>query len=339
MIEERDLDAAVTAGVLDAATRERLVTFTRDLRRGAAGPDDEQFRLLTGFNDIFVTIAIGLLLFAVGAIGGGLSPVVGAAGVAAASWGLAEYFTRMRRMALPSITLLLAFVLAIFVCGLVLFTGGTSFNNASGGSPGIVAAAAVAAGAAWLHWRRFMVPITAAAGAGALVMMAVAVTGVASHTQTAMLLTLLGSGLAVFALAMWFDTRDRARVTRRTDVAFWLHLLAAPLIVHPVFTLAGLTQSDAGGGAALIVILAYCALTIVALAIDRRALLVSALFYVIYAIQHLVGQGDLSASFGVTALVIGLFLVLLSAAWRPIRARVLALLPGGVAARLPASAV
>ncbi len=36
MIEERDLDAAVTAGILDAATRERLVAFTREHRRGAA---------------------------------------------------------------------------------------------------------------------------------------------------------------------------------------------------------------------------------------------------------------------------------------------------------------
>jgi hypothetical protein len=42
-----------------------------------------------------------------------------------------------------------------------------------------------------------------------------------------------------------------------------------------------------------------------------------------------------SESFGLTALVIGLFLVLLSAAWRPVRGAVLNLLPAGLRARLP----
>jgi hypothetical protein len=31
---------------------------------------------------------------------------------------------------------------------------------------------------------------------------------------------------------MWWDSSDRARLTRRSDVAFWLHLLAAPMIVQ-----------------------------------------------------------------------------------------------------------
>ena len=55
-----------------------------------------------------------------------------------------------------------------------------------------------------------------------------------------------------------------------------VHLLAAPMIVHPVFTLLGLTTAGydrrrPGGHRALF------ALGITALAIDRRALLVSAL--------------------------------------------------------------
>jgi len=341
MIEERDLDAAVTAGILDAATRERLVVFARTHRQGAAGPDEEQFRLLTGFNDIFVTIAIGLLLFAVGSLGGAITPVLGAIGVAAASWGLAEYFTRQRRMALPSIALLLTFVSAVFATVLSATTGSASFAAANGASIGLIAAAAVAVGAAVLHWRRFNVPITAAAGAAALVGTITAAIAFVHGSSDLILLTLFICGLAVFALAMWFDTRDRARVTRRTDVAFWLHLLAAPLIVHPVFKLAGLLQPDAEAGAAVAVIAVYAALTLIALAIDRRALLVSALFYVIYAIQALVTAGDsgIAASFGITALVIGLFLVLLSAAWRPIRVRVLAFLPGSMSVRLPVAAV
>ncbi len=348
MIEQRDLDAAVGAGVIDAATATRLVDFTRDYRRGVAGPDEESFRLLTGFNDIFVTIALGLLLFALGTLGGRVAPAVGAALVAAASWVLAEYFTRQRRMALPSIALLLAFVGGVFGVGVTLFgvddasrTATVAFGRgASSGFPGAMgfaAAAALAAIAAFAHWRRFHVPITVAAGAAAVAGLALAlVSAVAVVAPNVMLVLILVAGLAIFALAMTFDARDRARVTRWSDVAFWLHLLAAPMIVHPVFALAGLLKGTPAPGAAVAVVLVYVALTLVALAIDRRALLVSALGYVIYAIQALVSAGGaLDTSLALTALVIGGFLVLLSAAWRPVRAIVVTRLPAGVTSRLP----
>lgn len=343
MIDDRDLDAAVAAGVLDAPTRLKLVQFARDYRRGEAGADEEQFRLLTGFNDIFVSIAIGLVLFAVGALGGLIAPALGAVAVAATSWGLAEYFTRVRRMALPSIFLLLTFVAATMAALVALLTGSPSFEFGHGVAPGfgVVGAAALTAVAAWLHWRRFMVPITVAAGVGALVVMVLVSLGIAtgSALPNTLLLATAVCGLAVFGLAMWADSRDRARVTRWSDVAFWLHLLAAPLIVHPVFALAGLMNATPAPGAAVVVVLVYVVLTVVAVAIDRRALLVSALGYVIYAVQALLaGGGALSASFGTTALVIGVFLVALSAGWRPIRARVLALLPDGMRGRLPAAA-
>ena len=144
MIEERDLDAAVAAGVLDAATRERLVTFARDHRRGMAGPDEESFRLLTGFNDIFVTIAVGLLLFAVGSLGGLFAAGWSARSlVAALSWGLAEYFTpAAKRMALPSIVLLLTFVGGVMTACTVLTSLG--FMRRSGSTATPLSAGAVA---------------------------------------------------------------------------------------------------------------------------------------------------------------------------------------------------
>ncbi|MBV8972743.1 MAG: hypothetical protein JO290_10675 [Sphingomonadaceae bacterium] len=358
MIEQSDLNAAVGAGVIDAGTAARLVAFARDHRRGVAGPDEESFRLLTGFNDIFVTIAIGLLLFALGALGGRVAPAIGAALVAAASWGLAEYFTRVRRMALPSIALLLAFVGGVFwttvrvfaiynqagaVRALQFATVGTGDTGGAPGMIGFAVAAAAAALAAFAHWRRFHVPITVAAGAAAVagLLLALAVTAGIADGRVLLVIAFV-AGIAVFALAMHFDARDRARVTRWSDVAFWLHLLAAPMIVHPLFALTGLTggAADASAGAAAVVILVYVALAVVALAIDRRALLVSALAYVIYAIQALVAAGGaLDLSLALTALVIGSFLVLLSAAWRSIRARVLAVLPGTLTARLPAATV
>lgn len=345
MIEERDLDAAVSAGILDAATREKLVVFSRAHRRGEAGADEEQFRLLTGFNDIFVTIAVGLLLTAVASLGGSISPVFGAIGASAIAWILAEYFTKIKRMALPSIALLLAFVGGVFASTIVLLVSATATEAQSGPTPWAFAVAGAAAAiAAWLHWRRFMVPITVAAGAAALTALVVAgvVMAIGGSEQVnlngqTMLQTVAICGVGVFSLAMWFDAQDRARVTRLADVAFWLHLLAAPMIIHPVITMTGLTTPGAGPNAAIIVILVYLGLTFLAIAIDRRALLVSALAYVIFAIERLLSSGDqgLGNSGGLTTLVLGVFLVLLSAAWRPIRARVVAMLPASITNRLP----
>ncbi len=143
-------------------------------------------------------------------------------------------------------------------------------------------------------------------------------------------------GIGVFLFAMWWDGSDRARLTRRADVAFWLHLLAAPMIVHPVFTLLGLTGGHASIGEGLAVVVLYIVLGITALAIDRRALLVSALAYVLYALQALFREfGAVELNIALTALLIGSALLLLSAYWHQARAAIVRPLPGSLRERLP----
>src|SRR5258705_9694894 len=68
MYSQQELDDAVASGVVsvDAANALRAHIETQ---RSTAIPDEEQFRLITGFNDIFVSIAAAILLFAVGWIG------------------------------------------------------------------------------------------------------------------------------------------------------------------------------------------------------------------------------------------------------------------------------
>jgi hypothetical protein len=135
---------------------------------------------------------------------------------------------------------------------------------------------------------------------------------------------------------MWWDASDRARLTRRSDVAFWLHLLAAPMIVHPVFTLLGLNDGNATIGEGLVVVLLYVALGLTALAIDRRALLVSALAYVLYALTELFKQfGAVELNVALTALVIGSALLLLSAFWHQARRTIVQPLPESLRDRLP----
>jgi len=347
MYSEADIDAAIAAGALshDAAA---------GLRRHVAGEavspavDEEHFRLLTGFNDIFVAIAAVLLLSALMWIGASFGDIqrgppspVGPILVAAASWGLAEFFTRRRRMALPSIVLLLAFVGGIFAtCALTAaniipqerFDDNVPlFALVLGGS-----AAAAAAGAG-LHWRRFRVPITVAAGAVALVGSVIGLSlSAVSDPQPLLLPLMFIGGLALFGLAMWWDMSDRERMTRRSDVAFWLHLAAAPMIAHSVFNGLGVFDGSVDVGTASGVLALYVLFAIVALAIDRRALLVSSLVYVLYAMRSLFAEfGAIELNVALTGLVIGSALLMLSAFWHPIRRAVVGGLPEGTRRYLP----
>lgn len=318
MYSDEELDSAVAAQVLSAQSADAFRAFVAQ-RRHTAIEDEESFRLLTGFNDIFVVIAIGLLLMSLGGLGGTVAPGAGALLVALAAWALAEYFTRRRRMALPSIVLLLSFVGGVFAATLAAF----------GGDLAPIFASAAAALAAWAHWQRFRVPITVAAGAAAVVAIGVSTLLRAIPSGEHWLLPLMFcAGLLVFGWALRWDLSDRDRQTRRSDVAFWLHLLAAPLLVHPVF---GAMQrlDDHALAQTLLVLGVYLALGVVSLAINRRALMVSALSYVLFAFTSLLREsGVVSLSFTLTALVIGSALLLLSAFWHPCRTAVLQWLPG-----------
>ncbi|TPG42359.1 hypothetical protein EAH79_00125 [Sphingomonas koreensis] len=335
MYSESDIDGAVAAGVVP---RDVATAFRNHVAAGRFAPavDEEHFRLLTGFNDIFVTIAIALLLAAVAQIGSSITEALGGAFVAATSWGLAEYFTRHRRMALPSIVLLLAFVggVAATMVGALVHINPDVPDRVNA----LIAAggALVTAGAAWLHWRRFAVPITIAAGALAVVGLVIALALVAFPAiKGSIYPLLLVGGVAVFVVAMRWDMTDRERQTRRADVAFWLHLAAAPLIAHPVFQMLGVFDADVGIGTAVIVLALYLVFAFVALAVDRRALLVSSLVYVLYAmfaVFRSAGAVELSSAF--TALVIGSALLTLSAFWHPMRRMVVGTL-GDLANRLP----
>ena len=220
-------------------------------------------------------------------------------------------------MALPSILLLLAFVGGVLVTSAFLLAqiiGPDRFNDNGqllGATVGGVSAA-IAAVAAWLHWRRFHVPITVAAGAAAVagiflaIVIAILQPGDGESAKNIILGFVLLLGIGVFLFAMWWDASDRARTTRRSDVAFWLHLLAAPMIAHPIFTLLGLNNGSVSTGEALIVVGLYVLFGLTALAIDRRALLVSALAYVLYALTELFKQfGAVELNVALTALIIG----------------------------------
>ncbi len=320
MISEDNIQSAIAAGILDEATAKALKAHANAANSNTNDvADEEHFRLISGFNDIFVVIASLLLITSLKWIGGAL---YGNLLAAAAAWGLAEFFVLKRRMALPAIVLLLAFVGYLFAASQnVMLPAGISSTQS------FIISSIVATLAACLHWLRFKVPITIAAGTAALVATLLA-SLLGFITFLYLMPVAIVIGLGVFAFAMYWDKQDTKRQTRKSDVAFWLHLLAAPIIIHPVFELIGVLHGNINVMQASFVLILYIAIGIISLLIDRRALMVSALGYVVYVFSTLLSNvGQVGVGFAVTALTIGSALLLLSAFWHKCRAYLLDLVP------------
>jgi hypothetical protein len=181
------------------------------------------------------------------------------------------------------------------------------------------------------------VPITVAAGAATAVafVMALLVSVFPALKDMLNSLMLLG-GIAIFLLAMRWDMADLKRLSGKSDVAFWLHLTAAPLIVHPVFSNLGIFEGQQSTLDLGIVLLLYLVLTVISLIIDRRAFMVSSLIYVLAALTQLLDTYGLAGdSFAYVGVLIGFSLLLLSGFWHKARRGLVQTLPARLQARVP----
>ena len=323
MYNNNDLEQAVDKGIFsaDAVAQFRHYIHQRDNTHVV---DEETFKLVTSFNDIFVVMACGLLMFSAAWAVLPIHHALASALVAILSWAAAELFVRRRKMALPGIFLLTTFI------GGVFFT----LFFVSNESP--LVAALFATIAAYVHWWRFHVPITVAAGVGSAVIFVISsiltLFPAATHWLTGLILI---AGLAVFALAMRWDMADRQRLTGKADVAFWLHLSAAPMIVHPIFTNLGIQAGNQSTTELLVVIILYVGVTLLSLIIDRRAFMVSALGYVLIALVQLFDHYGFN-SLAYVGIFIGFSLLMLSGFWHKARAALVRRLPSSIQALVPA---
>jgi hypothetical protein len=328
MYSDDDLEQAVDKEIFSRGAVAQFRDFIAE-RDNTHAADEEDFRLITSFNDIFVVIACLLLLLSAGWVIQGTSAALSAAVVAALSWGLAEFFVRKRKMALPAVVLLVTFVANVFTAIVLLF----GFPD----EKAFMLAGLGATIAAWLHWTRFHVPITVAAGAAAAVAFVLAgliymLPALREHLNSLMFV----GGIAIFLLAMVWDAKDPKRISGRSDVAFWLHLTAAPLIVHPIFSNLGIFEGNQTPLDLGIVLLLYLVLTVISLVIDRRAFMVSSLIYVLAALTQLLDTYGLAGdSFAYVGVVIGMSLLLLSGFWHRTRRVLVQALPDGWQRRLP----
>jgi hypothetical protein len=135
---------------------------------------------------------------------------------------------------------------------------------------------------------------------------------------------------------MYWDASDIERVTQKSDVAFWLHLVSAPLVIHPMFSMLGIFDESQTILSMSLVIVLYLIMTVISIAIDRRAFMVSALAYVLYALSTIINNnGDVGYSFALTGVFMGAALLLLSAFWQAARQHIVKVLPFSIKEYLP----
>jgi hypothetical protein len=360
-IENEDLDAAIAAGVVTPAQGGALRAFTteREKARAAAVGHEERFRFMSGFNDFF--IAIGILLLTIG-IGIGFFPFlfpffspIPSLFAAAIMWALAELLVARMKLVLPGILLASLFVFFVFrAMPEIDFLPRFPFEmpQALGELPatlilGTTAPAAIAlkalvsSAAAAVLYARFRLPFALLLVAGCLVIAAEAMASrLWSASELLLSLVTLFCGIAVFTAAMSFDLSDRERVTRRADCAFWLHLLAAPLLVNSLisFILPSNPRFAMTTMTAIAVLLMIAVLTIVAIVIDRRALLVSALTYLGSVIAYAISSGAAADRMMVlfdTMVILGVLVLALGVGWLSARRHLLPLFSPALVKRLP----
>jgi hypothetical protein len=363
-LEDADLDAAAAQGIVTAEQAAALRTFAaqREKERAAQLGHEERFRFMRGFNDFFFAIGVLLLGFGLAFFSSTNGRAFWLAGniiAAGVIWVLAELLVRRMRLVLPGILLACFFVVFVFRAIPIdlLIAGPPPVADPRAPSNWVefllgtrhvapvtvVAKALVATIAALLYYARFRLPFALLPIAAGLVLAAMAAAGIWTGGPVSQLM-LLVCGLAVFGAAMAFDISDRERLTRRADCAFWLHLLAAPLIVHSLVSLVTPNIFRMTNEVAIVVILLVMGLAVVAIVIDRRALLVSALIYVGAVISYALSSssGGSTANrpfvFFATILILGAFVIALGVGWLPLRQRLLRRLPTRLTTRLPPAA-
>lgn len=376
MITDETLDRAVARGVISPAQREGLYAIQRADPESVAEANEENLRLVGGGNDVFVTVGTILLssgfFFVLATLLPGRTQWI-AGLLAVFSWLVAEIVTRQHRMKLSSTVLALIFVASVAVV-LALYVNGR-FNlkmpetiwemlalRQTASRVGYLLLGGVIAAAALYFWR-FRVPILAGVIAIALTLLAFLQTAILLYDGVttgavappvledmpellrAALYMPLVCGLVVFATGVAFDIFDRERQTIWSDCAFWLHVVSAPMLVHPLFILAtgqdvafGHIEPDAGATVMLTILIV--GFVLVALAIDRRSLLVPTLAYFgslgIYYLVNSASDTTGIPPFALILVAVGALIIFFGAGWQRIRRLIIRpLLPTSVLNKLP----
>jgi hypothetical protein len=367
MYSHSDIQDAVEGGALTADQAASLRNFVA-ARTGTPTADEEHVRWLLGFHDFYIYFSSILLMIGVGWLGSKIEVGRGPSFfipllVALLCWGLAEYFVKRKRLALTGISLSWIFVYAVYFTVMLLAAQviGPSDSRTTGQIVSAVSAA-LAAGAAFLHWKRFGEPVAFSLILGTTAIAIMSLLGAAvprdpDGTVSFIVLTLIG--IATLAYAQTWEAKDIYRITKKADIAFWLHWVAAFEVALGLMGLLGLTNSPSEG-AAIGGIVVFLIMVLVGIVLDRR---LWALFGAwpggigIYTLIHGTtpaynpyaygdygsspygyspygGMGNSVDDVMLTLLIVGAVLIAIGMVWTPLR-RTLGALAGPLAGRIP----
>ena len=357
------LQEARARGIISPGQHDQLLTLQRELSGAGCMPggylaelnqpndadDDaedsrtrEMPRFVRGFHDVIITI--GIIAVAMGAV-----MLFDSAALIPLSLLLAEIFVRRQRLALPAFTLTATFMIGSFYLASRLLDGAPPETR----TPLLLAIGFAAL--ALFYWR-YRAPVALAcliaSGIGALFTLTLTtIAGDGDYMQIGIAyprlvgVVSLGFALLSFAIAMRFDTLDPGRVTRRSDVAFWLHLVTAPALLYSlsllIFHSGGLFWALHDALNAIITIVIVAAMMLVGILIDRRAFVTSGLISLGAAVYYMfVHESGLGERFQATALalslvVVGLVVLSLGSCWRASRGLIVPRLPPVLQAKLP----
>ncbi len=350
------LDEALARGIISNEQRQKMAGISGENK----GDSQERLKPIGTMNEIFVTAGL-MVLFA--GISGLVLKLLGSvfyAGVidAAIAWTVALKFHQGKRFRLPIIYSCLhaAVVLAMAVKMQLLGGGGVMPPHYPTppfwyhrGMPAIqpyqpsltetllplIVGGAALAAAAWRFRIPFMMlPI------GVLFATIVTLAAREADNDASYRVLLGGCGLAVLAVAVFFDLKDPQRVTRWSDFAFWSYVVGSPLFVHSLFLSVLINSGGAARphlpvhldmGTCLALAVLALAVSFGGLLLNRRALILSTLFYVGYVIFRLLAGflifGGPATLLLVTLVLIGLYVTLLGSRWAQVRRAVMGRLP------------
>ncbi len=319
MIPKQQLQQAAVKGIIQNDQVEPLFDFLQGKNVETTANQEEPLRFIRSFGDVFIAFGIGILVFAINMLGLSqyeyIAPIIGFILIA-------EWLVKVRKLALPGMAILIG----------ILFFVHRAINFDSEQSAiltfGLIAATSL------VFYVRYKMPFSLLPLAGALISIAILTIGERILSDPIIFSAL---GLIIFSVAMLFDSQDTKRETHLSDSAFWLHLLASPLIVHGIMLSMLLGDHDwlQAIDKEIIIIIFFIVFLLLALLLDRRAMLISTQMYMIYALTQLV-QGQFSNSQNLIIYILmglGMFIIFFGTFWYRTRCLIFGFMSGNTLSR------
>lgn len=316
--------------------------------RDSNSESSEMPRLIRGFHDVLITIGVVVVLSA-------LTALTNVIVVLIAVWALAEFFVKKQNLAFPAFALSVAFMGGAWFLSFILVDNvmGSDLSNEGGFAAVAVMILLVSLLISVFYWR-FRVPVTLAClilSASTVVYffvlyIAAEILGLGAGDKA--MFSLFGRVLAVlsavllFIASMKLDSTDRLRKTRRSDVAFWLNLIIAPVLLYSLLSLVflsstGFNDNDFGATQAFIVLIFIAVMMLIGVVIDRRAFVTAGLISLGGAVFVLVKNLDLgySSFFSTSALIVGVIVLTIGVGWEFLRKKIVPNLPDFIQENVP----